>query len=82
MSEKKTAVAIEDSQTQEQRASRCKEGHGGSQSPRHQLRNRVELKEALRIACATLQNAVAGAVLMFYSGSILGTAIRAFIGPT
>jgi hypothetical protein len=40
----------------------------------------VGLAETRRIACATLQNAVVAGVLLFYSRSVLGAVIRAFVG--
>jgi hypothetical protein len=40
----------------------------------------VGLMETRRLACATLQNAVVAGVLMFYSSSVLGAVIRAFVG--
>lgn len=48
------------------------EDHCGSRSPRQRLRQRVGLTEIGRMACATLQHAVAAGVLMFYSRSVLG----------
>jgi len=40
----------------------------------------VGLTDTRRIACATLQNAVVAGVLAFYSRSVLGAVIRAFVG--
>ena len=40
----------------------------------------VGLTDTRRIACATLQNAVVAGVLLFYSRSVLGAVIRAFVG--
>jgi hypothetical protein len=51
-----------------------KDDHDGPQSPSPRLRHRVER------ACATLQNAVAAGVLMFYSRSVRGAVIRACVG--
>jgi hypothetical protein len=42
-------------------------------------RYRVGLAETRRIACATLQSIVVAGVLMFYSRSVLGAVIRAFV---
>lgn len=52
----------------------------GPQSPRQQLPHAVRLTETRRIACAALQHAIAAGVLMFYSKSVLGAALRAFVG--
>ena len=41
------------------------------------LRRRIGLTETRRIACATLQSALAAGVLMFYSRSLVGAVIRA-----
>jgi len=66
--------------TQKKHASRP-EGHDReSQPPRQHLRRRTGLAEARRIASATLQSAVAAGVLMFYSRSVHGALIRAFVG--
>ncbi len=58
----------------------CEGDHRGGQSPRQGLRHRVGLTEARRIAGATLQYAVAASVLMFYSKTLLGAALRALVG--
>jgi hypothetical protein len=47
---------------------------------RERLRCGVELAETRRIACAALQYALAGCVLVFYSKSLLGATIRAMVG--
>ena len=53
--------------------------HRGPQSPVQRLRHRLGLAETRRMACTTLQSAVAAGVLMFYSRSLLGSVIRAFV---
>jgi hypothetical protein len=68
MSEKKTAIATNE------------DDHRGTQSPRQHLLLRVGFTETRRIVCATLQSAVVAGVLMFYSRSVLGAVIRAFVG--
>lgn len=50
------------------------------QSQRQRLRHSVGLKETRRIACAALQHVIAAGVLMFYSKSVMGSALRAFVG--
>jgi hypothetical protein len=64
----------------EKPAFRREDDHHRPQSPRQHLLHRVGLTEPRRIACATLQNAVVAGVLMFYSRSVLGAVIRAFVG--
>jgi hypothetical protein len=66
----------------EKDASGRKDGWRGNQSPRQHLRHRVGLTETRRIACAILQNAVVAGVLLFYSRSVLGAVIRAFVGAS
>jgi hypothetical protein len=58
----------------------CEGHHNEAQSPRQDLRHRVGLSEARRIAGATLQYAIAASVLMFYSKNVLGAALRALVG--
>jgi hypothetical protein len=61
-------------------ASRCEVDQRELLLPRQRMRHRVGLREARRIACATLRSAVAAGVLMFYSKSVLGAVIRTFVG--
>jgi hypothetical protein len=58
----------------------CDGDHRGGQSRRQGLRHRVGLTEPRRIAGATLQYAIAASVLMFYSKTLLGAALRALVG--
>ena len=53
--------------------------HRERQSPRQRPGHSVGLTETRRIACAILQRALATGVLLFYSRSVLGAAIRAFV---
>jgi hypothetical protein len=43
------------------------------------IRHRIGFAETRRVACATLQHALAVGVLMFYSKNLLGSVIRAFV---
>jgi len=71
----KSAAKDADSRNRREKPTlRLADGHRGPQSPKRRLRHRVGL------ACATLQNAVAAGVLMFYSKSVRGAVIRAFVG--
>jgi hypothetical protein len=63
-----------DSKNIREKATRKREDDGRGQSRSQRLRHRVAL------ACSTLQNAVAAGVLMFYSKSVRGAVIRAFVG--
>jgi hypothetical protein len=56
------------------------EDDDGVHSPRQGLRHRVGLSETRRIASVTLQYAIAGSVLMFYSKNVLGAGLRALVG--
>ena len=51
-----------------------------AQSPRQRLRHSVGLKDIRRIAYAALRHAIAAGILMFYSKSVMGAALRAFVG--
>lgn len=53
---------------------------GVPQPPRQHLQQSVELKDIRRIACAALQYGIAAGVLMLYSKSVMGAALRALIG--
>jgi hypothetical protein len=53
--------------------------HRGAQPRRQRPGHTVGLTETRRIACAILQRACATVVLLFYSRSVLGAAIRAFL---
>jgi hypothetical protein len=77
MSKKKTAKVIEE---RKKPALRRKDDQRGAQSPRQLLLHAVGLTETRRIAGASLQNAVVAGVLTFYSRSVLGAVIRAFVG--
>ena len=63
----------------EKRTLRRGDDHCGHQSPRQRPGHRFGLSESRRVACAILQRAVATGVLLFYSSSVLGAAIRAFV---
>ncbi len=54
--------------------------HCGPESRMQRLRNRIGLTETRRIAYAALQHAIAVAVVVFCSRSLLGAAIRACVG--
>lgn len=56
--------------------------HRGTQSPMQRLRQRIRLTRTRSIACATLQGAIAAGILMFYSRSVLGAAIRSLVGAS
>ena len=58
---------------------RREDDHRGPESPRKRPRHKVGLTEIPPLACAILQRAVATGVLLFYSKSLLGAAIRAFV---
>jgi hypothetical protein len=58
----------------------CEGDSSGPQSPRQDLRHKAGLSETRRIAGVTLQYAVAASVLIFYSKSVLGAALRALVG--
>lgn len=64
----------------EKHAFRREHDHRGPQLPTQQLLRRVGLTGTRPIAWATLRNAVVAGVLMFYSRSVLGAVIRAFVG--
>ena len=66
----------------EKAAFRREDDYRGPQSPWQYLLHRVGLTEARRIACANLQNAVAAGALLFYFSSVLGAAIREFVGAS
>jgi hypothetical protein len=86
MSEKKTAIVTEESQSERyavievRRSEAVPDNHHRPHSLRHDLRHRVGLGETRRIAFAILQSAVVAGVLMFYSKSVLGAVMRAFVG--
>jgi hypothetical protein len=40
----------------------------------------LRLTEAWRVACAVLQHAIAAGLVMFYSKSAFGAAVRALVG--
>jgi|HubBroStandDraft_2_1064218.scaffolds.fasta_scaffold3534107_1 hypothetical protein len=65
MSEKKTAIVMEESRVE--------------RNVRNEVQRQVGLTGIRRTACASLQNALAAGVLIFYSRSLLGTVIRAFV---
>ncbi len=66
MAEKKTALANEESQS--------------VRSVVSVVKNRLGLSEARRIAHATIQNALAAGMVLFYSRGILGAVIRTMVG--
>jgi hypothetical protein len=97
MSEKKTAIVMEESQSGRHAVIEARRNEGFSErfvslyrgqeslrvpvaAPRQTLRLTVGLAETRRIACATLQNAVVAGILLFYSRSVLGAVVRAFVG--
>lgn len=61
-------------------ALRCEMHDREPQLPRQRLRLRLGLREARRIASATLRSAVAAGLLLFYSRSVLGAVIRTCVG--
>ena len=71
MSEKKTRIVAEESRYA------LIEVRRNEVFPERFVLHRVGLTETRR---ATLQNAVVAGVLMFYSRSVLGAVIRAFVG--
>ncbi len=94
MSEKKTAIVTEGSQSGQYAVIEVRrdeafpehfvigygdEGSVREQSPRR-LQHRDGLAETRRIAYATLQSTLVGGVLVFYSSGLLGAVIRAFVG--
>ena len=58
----------------------CEGDHRGAQSPRQDPHHRLGFSETRRLAGATLQYAIAASVLMFYSKTVLGVALRALVG--
>ncbi len=68
--------------TREKPPFRCEDDPCGPQSLRQHMRRRVGLAETRHLTYATLRNAFVAGALLFYSRSILGAVMRAFMGAT